>query len=165
MPRENRFRTLFIAERASVLRFFGRTTGSHALAEDLAQEAFLRLAAADIGTLANPGAYLRRVSANLAIDEGRSSRRRRLTRAEVDDLLEVPDNAADPEARLIAKDTMDRVFAALAELPERRRQILLAARLDGEAHRTLAARYGVSTRTIEVEIQKALDHCVRAIID
>ena len=158
-------RALFLAERPSLLRFFRRSTGSSAIADDLAQDAFLRLAAADFGALANPSAYLWRISANLVTDMNRGQERRTLTAAEVDDILEAPDPTPDPEARLIAKDAMERMITALAELPARRRHILLASRLESVPHRTLAERYAVSTRTIEIEIRKALEHCTRALLD
>lgn len=158
-------RALFLAERPSLLRFFRRTTGSSAVADDLAQDAFLRLAATDFGTLANPSAYLWRISANLVTDLSRGHGRRTLTAAEVDDILDCADPTPDPEAQLIAKDTMERMLDALAELPARRRDILLASRLEGVPHRTLAQRYAVSTRTIEIEIRKALEHCTRALLD
>ncbi|MGU3493071.1 RNA polymerase sigma factor [Xanthobacteraceae bacterium A53D] len=158
-------RALFLAERLSLTRFFRRTTGSAARAEDLAQETFLRLAATDIGSLASPAAYLRRISTNLATDVRRADGRSRLSSAEIDELMHVPDPAADPEAQLIAKDRIESVLAALATLPERRRQILLASRLEGLPHRELAETWGVSTRTIEIEIRKALEHCARALID
>ncbi len=154
-----------MTERSYVLRFFHRATGSAAIAEDLTQETFLRMAATDVGALNSPSAYLHRISANLAADRSRANRRSRLSDASIEELLDVPDPAADPEAQLIAKDRMNRVFAAMEELPPRRREILLAARLEGIAHSVLASRYGVSTRTIEIEIRKALEHCARALLD
>lgn len=165
MTTKDGLQALFVAERSSVLRFFRRKTRSHTLAEDLSQDAFLRLAAVEHGSIANPAAYLRRVSANLATDVMRANRRRRLTGAEIDDLLDVADSAADPEAQVIARDMVRRVLAALAELPARRRDILLASRLEGVPHRRLAEIHGVSIRTVEIEIRKALDHCARAVSD
>ncbi|GLK85603.1 RNA polymerase sigma factor [Ancylobacter defluvii] len=165
MSRKDGLRALFDADRSSVVSFFRRVTGSASLAEDLSQDVFARLAATDIGAIANPQAYLRSVSANIATDLVRRENRRRLTSAEIDDLLEVPDPAADPEARLIAKDRVERMLEALAELPVRRRAILVAARLEGIPHRTLAETHGISTRTVEIEIQKALAHCARALVD
>ncbi|MBS7546477.1 RNA polymerase sigma factor [Ancylobacter oerskovii] len=165
MPSKDRLRVLFVSERSSVLGFFRRATGSSAMAEELTQETFLRLAATDVAALANPSAYLRRISVNLIADVNRSHLRRRLTEAEIDDLLDVPDPGADPEARLIARDCVDRVLTALAELPQRRRDIVLASRLDGVPHRELAKRYGISTRTVEIEISKALESCARCLLD
>jgi len=165
MSAKDGLQALFVSERTSVLRFFRRMTSSPALAEDLSQEAFLRVAAVDVSALSNPAAYLRRVSANLATDTIRARARNRMSGAEVADLLDVADDSPDPETRLIAKDTVDLVFQALAELPARRRDILMAARLEGVPHRRLAETYGVSTRTIEIEIRKALEHCARAVMD
>lgn len=148
-----------------MLGFFRRATGSSAIAEDLTQETFLRLATIDVAALANPSAYLRRISSNLIADVNRGHVRRRLAEAEINDLLDVPDPGADPEALLIARDSVDRVLIALAELPQRRRDIFLASRLENVPHRELAERYGISTRTVDVEIRKALESCARCLLD
>lgn len=165
MRSKDRLRALFVSERSSVLGFFRRATGSSAIAEDLTQETFLRLAAIDVAALANPSAYLRRISSNLIADVKRSHVRRRLAEAEINDLLDVPDPCADPEALLIARDSVDRVLIALAELPQRRRDIFLASRLENVPHRELAERYGISTRTVDIEIRKALESCARCLLD
>ncbi|MDR6951170.1 RNA polymerase sigma-70 factor (ECF subfamily) [Ancylobacter sp. 3268] len=165
MSRNDALRELFDAERSSILRFFRRVTGSAAQAEDLSQDVFARLAATNLAAIANPQAYMRSVSANVATDLIRRESRRRLSHAEIDDLLDAPDPAADPEATLIAKDQTERLMERLAELPPRRRTILLAARLHRTPHRDLAREHGVSVRTIEIEIQKALAHCARALAD
>ncbi len=165
MSPNDALRELFDAERLSVLRFFRRVTGSSVLAEDLSQDVFARLAAANLAAISNPQAYMRSVSANVATDLIRRESRRRLSQAEIDNLLDAPDPAADPEARLIAKDRAERLLRALSDLPERRRAILLAARLERVPHRVLAQDHGVSVRTIEIEIHKALAHCARALVD
>lgn len=155
----------FLAERSSLTRFFRRSTGSAAAAEDLSQEAWLRLASSDGVAVAHAPAYLWRICENLAADAARAHARRRLTASEVDDILAVPDPNPDPEAALIARDTLLRLLAAMDRLPPRRRAILLAARLDRVPHRDLAAIYKVSTRTIEVEIRKAIDDLARVLTE
>ncbi len=165
MRTKDGLRTLFDAEHMSVRKYFRRMTGSASVAEDLTQETFLRLAAADVATLHSPAAYLRRISLNLIADMKRANRRSRLSSATVEEILDVPDPTGDPEAHLIAKDRMERMQAALDELPPRRRAILLAARLEGVPHRVLAQTHGVSIRTIEIEIRKALEYCARSLLD
>ncbi|WP_169805114.1 sigma factor-like helix-turn-helix DNA-binding protein, partial [Variovorax boronicumulans] len=41
----------------------------------------------------------------------------------------------------------------------RRRAIVLAARVDEMPHKDIAARYGVSARTVEKELRAGLEHC------
>ena len=54
---------------------------SHALAEEVVQQAYLRLLERDVGAVANPSSWLLKVTRNLAIDRGRRlSRERELLR-------------------------------------------------------------------------------------
>ena len=62
--------TLFRAEYPQVVRLALLLTGNAAVAEELAQEAFLRVAPR-AGGAANPGAYLRVTLVNLCRDYGR----------------------------------------------------------------------------------------------
>ena len=48
---------------------------------------------------------------------------------------------------------------ALERMPERQREILLAARLDGVTQKELAARHGISVRMVERELQHAQAYC------
>ena len=45
----------------------------------------------------------------------------------------------------------------LDEMPQRRREMFLAALVDGASHRDLAERYGLSMRMIQIEMKKAGD--------
>ncbi|HBO0460127.1 TPA: RNA polymerase sigma factor VreI, partial [Pseudomonas aeruginosa] len=48
---------------------------------------------------------------------------------------------------------------ALCELPARRRQILIASRLEETPHAEISRRFGISTRTVEKELKAALWFC------
>ncbi|MDJ0930595.1 sigma factor-like helix-turn-helix DNA-binding protein [Breoghania sp.] len=45
------------------------------------------------------------------------------------------------------------------ELPERRRAMLVAARIGNRRHSEIAAEHGVSVRTVEMKIRNVLDFC------
>lgn len=165
MRNRNDLLSAFLAQRPALARFFRRATGSTATAEDLLQEAWLRFATVETAAIDNVPAYLRRISENLVTDLARKQAQRLLSATEIDGILSVADPGPDPEARLIAKDSLTRLRNALAGLPERRRAILLAARLERVPHRDLAQSHGVSTRTIELEIQKAVAHLARALAE
>ena len=51
------------------------------------------------------------------------------------------------------------VRQALSELSPRRRQILLASRVEGLPLRVIAERHGISQRMIELELKAALMYC------
>ncbi|MEM8761416.1 MAG: sigma factor-like helix-turn-helix DNA-binding protein, partial [Pseudomonadota bacterium] len=76
-----------------------------------------------------------------------------------DALLDVADESPTAERSVIARDEMRVVTAAILELPRRRRDIFIAARLTGERYASIAVRYGITTRTVENEVRRALDHC------
>lgn len=134
--------------------------GCRQAAADAVQGAWLRLArAVGVARVEDPRAYLLRIAANTAFDERRAERRRVLMADELAALLDVPEDVPGPEEAVIARLEMEQLSAALAELPARCRDIFLAARLHGTAHCTLAARFGVSLRTVDAEIRRALDHC------
>jgi RNA polymerase sigma-70 factor (ECF subfamily) len=150
---------VFVEQRDALTRFLARRLGNGAAAEDLAQEAWLRITDGGGTAIADPRAYLFRIAANLAIDYQRRERRRRLSAAEIEALLDIPDDAPDAVSTVVARDELAALQQALAELPARRRTIFLAARLGNQTHREIAARHGVSTRAVEINVQRALAHC------
>lgn len=153
----------FLRTKDALRRFLLRRTGSSAAADDLIQDAWLKIArdSASGGGRAidNPQAYLFRVASNLATDLKRAESRRRLAPDEVDKLIERAAEEPGPERIAADRSEVAALARALEELPPRRRAVLLASRLEGVPHRVLAERHGVTTRTIENEIARALEHC------
>jgi RNA polymerase sigma factor (sigma-70 family) len=78
---------------------------------------------------------------------------------DVEALYEMADELADPARTAEARAEIDALERALAELPRRRRAIVVAARVDEMPHREIARRFGVSERTIEKELRAGLEHC------
>ncbi|MED5611658.1 RNA polymerase sigma factor [Pseudomonas sp. JH-2] len=151
---------VFIAERRNLVRYLTGRTGCRATADDLMQEAWLKLHRLQSAEpVANPQAYLRRMTANLAIDDARANARRLLDPMEIEMLLEVPDEAPNAEQITSDHQQLQRLMEILDELPQRRRELFVAARLEGLPHKALAQRFGVSLRTVELEVRRALDYC------
>lgn len=152
--------SIFLQQRDALARFLTRRMGCAETAQDLTQETWLRIARVGGGEdICNPRAYLFRIAANVAADHRRAEIRRRLAPDEVDNLLAVPDETPGPEAVAEARSDVAALREALAELPERRREILILNRLQGMTQRAIAEKLGLSTRTVEKEIQRALEHC------
>lgn len=150
----------FIAERPNLVRYLTGRTGCRATADDLLQDVWLKLNRLQTGEpVDNPLAYLRRMAANLAIDDARADARRLLEPMEIELLLEVPDEAPNAEQATSDRQQLQRLAEILEELPQRRRELFVAARLEGLPHKMLAQRFGVSVRTVELEVRRALDHC------
>ncbi|WP_159917457.1 sigma-70 family RNA polymerase sigma factor [Pantoea sp. 18069] len=146
----------------ALIGFVARRTGNRQTAQDLVHDAWLRLAErerrGDEGSETASRAYLYTVADNLAIDHLRRAGRT-AERFEGSGNIDVPAAAAvrDIADGHLHREALAAIDAALAALPERRRAIFLADRLDGTAHAVLAQQHGVSVKTIEREVMRALD--------
>lgn len=131
----------------AVTRIARRMLGDDAEAEDVAQEAMLklwRLGPALTIEAAGVRPWLSRVVSNLVIDRVRVRRRTDVT----DTLPEVPAPATqvrDLEAREVAA----RIDAALQALPERQRLALTLFHFEGLSQIEVAASMGVSDEAVE----------------
>ncbi|MEH3086195.1 MAG: sigma-70 family RNA polymerase sigma factor [Xylophilus ampelinus] len=150
---------------ADLVRFVARRTGDRQVARDLVHDAWLRLAeqpqpgAAPLAA-APARAYVYTVAENLVFDYLRRGRRTacRFESGDAGADGRAPSCAgcdvADIHAHRQAVAVVDR---ALRALPERSRSVFLADRLDGLDHATLARRHGVSVKTVERDVMRAMD--------
>jgi RNA polymerase sigma-70 factor (ECF subfamily) len=124
-------------------------------AEDAVQDGCLRLLSAP--RVEHPRAFLFRAVASAAID----LLRRRAVRAAFAERFEpmpAEGERAPDEAASRAADAA-RLRRALARLPERARQAFLLHRIHDLTHAEVAARLGVSPKTVERDIARAFRHC------
>lgn len=144
----------------SVLKgWLTRRLGSEDVADDVLQEAYLRVSRTpSIGLILRPRSYLFRIALNIAADRNRSEKRR-LARSEIELLLRLDSDELDPERIAQARSSVRALTEAIEELPPRRRAIFLAIRVNGATVPETAARFGLSTRYVERELKEALDHC------
>ena len=124
-------------------------------AEDLVQETCVRIAGAQIEIL-NPRAYLAKIATNLARDQIRRSAVRPVLVPELDDRkLEGSSLAALPshqDEELFLQEMVD-------SLPPKLREAFLLSRVAGLTYAQIADRCGVSVKTIEERMSKALSMC------
>lgn len=126
----------------------------------MAQQTYLHLLQHPApGEIANPAAYLYRTASNLAIDNiRRENTRLRYTEAEAD-----PETLSSampgPEAEFDHASRLDRFTAVLEELPELCRHAFILNKLDGLTHSEIADHLGLSKKTVQRYILKALEHC------
>ncbi|QSA96013.1 RNA polymerase sigma factor [Methylococcus sp. EFPC2] len=127
-------------------------------AADLTQQVYLRaLEHSNLGTVRQPRAFLLRIAANLVVD----TYRWRKTRAPQDDAPlpnpeEIQEPAPGPEARVSGHMELQRFRSLLAELPAPSRHAFLLNRVDGLTHAEIAERLGISRKSVERHILKAL---------
>lgn len=124
-----------------------RMLGDRAEAEDLAQEALLRLwkIAPDWRTgEAKVSTWLYRVVTNLATD--RLRRRRGIG---LDEAPEMPDGAASAVEQMIDGDRAAALDAALAQLPARQRQAVVLRHLEGLSNPEIATAMEIGVEAVE----------------
>jgi RNA polymerase sigma factor (sigma-70 family) len=125
------------------------------VAEDAAQEAFVRLAERPPAGDENLRAWLFTVATRITLDDRRSHRRHEdLLRGapERAGLGEAPDR---PDEALARGDLRRRVRAALDSLGEKERTVLLM-REEGFTHKEIAAAVGTTTGSVGTMIARAL---------
>lgn len=154
-------RQALVVNYADLSRRLSRRLGSSDAANEALQETYLRLeTAGTLGAVRNPISYLFRIAINIAVDQRRAAARR-LTTMEVDALLDFPDESPDPARIAEARSELRALERVLAEMPARRRAIFKAVLVEKIPRRDLAKRFNVSTRTIDIEIQRALEYGAR----
>jgi RNA polymerase sigma-70 factor (sigma-E family) len=132
--RDETFATLYRDRYAAMVRLAHLITGSNAVAPDLVQDAFVKVAAR-LGTIEQPGAYLRAV----VVNECRSwIRRQAVERKHLP--TEAPAASLPPD--------VDEMWAALTKLPERQRAALVLRYYEDlsldDIARTLGCRLGTA---------------------
>lgn len=132
-------------------------------AEDVAQETYVRLvgAAAHERSELHIRALMFRAATNLAYDKFRQRRTR--GRHDAAELAELPDEAPRAERVVEMEQAIAIVEQTLLELPPRCRQVFLLRTSHEWSYDAIAGRLGVSKRTVEREMQTALDACQRAL--
>lgn len=145
-------RALVERELPRVLALAERMTRDRAEAQDIAQDAFLRLwgAAADWRPRARIGTWLATVTYRLALD--RLRRARRWSDAE---MPEIADPAPGPDAALIGRDRARAVDAAIRALPDRQRAALALVHEQGLSGRDAAATMEISEDALESLLARA----------
>lgn len=134
--------------------------GSPDIAGEAVQDTWLRLQKTQrIGNVANPAAYLFQIALNVARNR-LASERRNTPAAQIDDILDVQDEAADTASIVESRSELQLVEELIQELPSRQREILVAARLDGLPRDAIAKRLGISLSLVEKELRMAHEYCL-----
>lgn len=147
------FRSLLDRYLGAVVASARRILHDDAEAEDVAQEAMLRLWRSAATLQLGAGGvlpWLRRVATNLSIDRIRARRREFVTD-------EVPEQAvaATQQDGMDANDVATRVSRALAALPERQRQAIALFHYEGLSQVEVGRALGVSDEAVESLLARA----------
>jgi RNA polymerase sigma-70 factor (ECF subfamily) len=147
---------------AELVRYLTRLTGNAAAAEDLAQEAGVRLLrAARTETIREPRAWLFHAGANLA----RDALRRRVTADAATQALRQADDAFNvtPDEQVSVEQELSALTRAIEALPPQARRIVILARVDGLSHKEIARELGIAPKTVENHLGRAVAALARAL--
>ena len=153
------------AYRALLERYWGRLVayavpmlGGRDAAEDVVQEVFIRLWRSRSGwqSRGSVGAYLYRITRNLALNRRRDRKVALDFRLGPDVGLSGPRPPRDPDTVLHVEILRRDVERAIAALPERRREVFILARFHRLSYREIADAMGISPQTVANQMSQAL---------
>lgn len=159
------FDEIYLRYQARIHAYLWRIVGDESLASDLRQETFLRLWRARESWRSDgsvPG-FLIRAARNLALDSRRRDQVRDGLRADM--VVDVHGTVLSPEAELARKEQGARIHAAIAALPNRPREVFTLSRDAGLTYREIAEVLGISPKTVEVHMGRALRRLREALSD
>lgn len=153
----------YLQRRQNLLRFLAARCGSLALAEDLTQELYLKLAGRDLGgEIGNPTAMLYRMALNLMLDRARGDTRsaardtawRQVARSEIGGEDVADDPPADEAAA--SAQRLRQLVAAVQHLPPQAGRAFRLHKLEGLSHAETARAMGLSVKAVEKHVSAAL---------
>lgn len=155
-----------VPRRGALRRFIRRLTRGSSDAEDIVQEAYLRLLERPPREREGQGSagYLFVIARNLVRDRGRRTEREDRRAAALRVLAsQLGETGAGLDELVFVEQAGECMRQALAELPERTRQAFLLYRVEGLSQREIAGRLGVTMRTVERDVAVTLAHLKRAV--
>ena len=161
---DDAFEILVNRHQTSVLNLIYRFIGDRTQAKDLAQEVFLRVwqAAKSYKPKAKFTTWIYRITANLCLNELKSSRRKKWLHFTV--LMRImripvggdfPDSSPSPEDLLLAKERSRQISDALQSLPDNQRMALILKRYDDLSYQEIAQILGCSVSAVESLLVRA----------
>ncbi|KAB7763883.1 RNA polymerase sigma factor [Xanthomonas sp. LMG 12461] len=149
---------LFKEHHRALLAFLHCKLGSMADAQDVAQEAYMRIVTLERpDALASPRAYLFHVASNLAVD------RLRMRKVRENAAVELPEHDLPlppvPERHATASEQLRALTRALQELPAKTSRAFVLHVIEGKDFGMIAKAMNVSERMVRYHVANALAHC------
>jgi RNA polymerase sigma-70 factor (ECF subfamily) len=150
--------SLYIDHHGWLYGWLRRKLDSSFHAADLAHDTFLRvLNRHEPVDVAEPRAYLATIARGLVVD---FHRRHALERAYLNTLATLPEpQQPSLEARAIMLESLTAIDAMLDGMKPAIREAFILSQIEGLTYADIATRLGVSVRTVNNYMLKALEHC------
>jgi RNA polymerase sigma factor (sigma-70 family) len=131
-------------------------------ADDLIQEAYVRLWLADFGQITNGRGYFYATLRNLLLEHARRARIVPMERLGEIEALRIPSEEPGPERASSARQELERLLAIVEALPEQCQRAFRLQKFHGLSQREIAAEMSISEKTVEKHLATALVHVMRA---
>lgn len=152
-------RQLLIAHYDDLGRRLTRSLGSADLAQETLHELYLRPERPDgVGVLKNPLAYIVTMAVNLARDRWRTENRR-AKRIDMGAFYDLIDENPGPDRIAEGRSDLAALSRALDLLTPRQKAVMVAAHFEQLSQAEIAKRLDISTRLVQIELQRALEFC------
>jgi RNA polymerase sigma factor (sigma-70 family) len=151
------FETFLREQRTGLLNFLRRRVGNDADAQDATQESFTRLlryADSQPATAWKPLLY--RIATNVAHDQARQHATHYGAGAVSLDSEELVSDEPTQEQIIAQEQELAILHAVIMKLPPKCRQVYLLHRMHGMTYPAIAQHCGLSQKTVEMHISKAL---------
>ena len=147
---------------SALKRFIRRFLRNHLDIEDAAQEAFLRTyAVGQNRPIEQPKSLLWRLAKQMARSALHRKARQIADYINDADHSEIAYAGSSPEDELSDQQILGLHCEAVAELRPQCRQVYLLRKVHGLSHKEIAEHLGLSVRTVEKHLMKAVEHCER----
>lgn len=147
------YKALFDEYYKPIKNFIYYKVGDVGMAEDLAQDAFVKLwenrNAIKKSTVKS---YLYTIANNTTINQ----LKRNQLRYKFQNQLEISKENENPEFQMMKKEYETKLNDALSKIPEGSRDVFLMNRIEGLKYKEIAERLGLSVKAIEKRISKAI---------
>lgn len=150
------FEWLFLEWHPKLVDFFCRLLGDEETAYDLAQDVFFDVwtSRSKFAQVNSFSSYLFQMARFKAFNHFDRSAVKARFRSE--SLVTAPDSEPSGESALYAAETSALMREALNQMPEKRRTVFIMSRLQGYSNDEIAAKLGISKRTVENHITTVL---------
>lgn len=148
------FDKMFFMYYPKVQNYLSHFIASKEQSEDMAQDFFIKLwqNRQTLESIKNPDGYFFVSSKNMALNY---LKKVRYARVDMEDCMEIPSEiAADKEYEAFETELLVKLVAD--NMPSERRRIFYMSRYDGMTNSEIAAKLGISKKTVENQINRAL---------
>lgn len=151
---EQQFDSFYESNAGALRNYLYYKFGDEAQADDVVQESFIRLwkNCAKV-TLETARGFLFKVATNLSTSLKRSEK---VHLKYAERAVKSDKDQETPEYLILEKEFMDKLTTAIAQLPDKQREVFLMSRVEKKTYKEIAEISGVSVKAVEKSMHKAL---------